>query len=480
MLLRYMEWAISLVVNKLKQSLRTKLTISYLTVAVLCVVLISIFSNLYLEKQFRSYVKGNQERKNLEIVALITHQYEMQQSFNIEAVQNIGSSALDNGLIIQIKDEQGNLVWNALEYNHGMCQSMLENIHSNMMSRYPNWKGKYVTDEYSLMSDFKNVGKVYISYYGPFYFTESDLKFINSLNVVFIGVGVIALVLAIVLGNLIARGISKPIKNVISTAEGISKGNFGNKIAERSSIKEIDSLTGTINSMADILKQQEQLRKRLTADVAHELRTPLTTLQSHLEAMIDGIWEADAARLKSCHDEIIRISRLVGDLEKLARYEGQNLILDKTEFSVVELIKGIAMNFEKEMLDKNINISISKHPVLIFADRDKISQVMINLLSNAIKYSEEGGSVEFDITQDAEAITMKVSDTGIGIEKDHLKNIFERFYRVDSSRSRMTGGSGIGLTITKSIIEAHRGTIEVQSKAGEGTVFTVRLPKKQS
>jgi signal transduction histidine kinase len=467
-------------VNKLKQSLRTKLTISYLTVAVLCVVLISIFSNLYLEKQFRSYVKGNQERKNLEIVALITHQYEMQQSFNIEAIQNIGSSALDNGLIIQIKDEQGNLVWNALEYNHGMCQSMLENIHSNMMSRYPNWKGKYVTDEYSIMSDFRNVGKVYISYYGPFYFTESDLKFINSLNVVFIGVGAIALVLAIVLGNLIARGISKPIKNVISTAEGISKGNFDNKIAERSRIKEIDSLTGTINSMADILKQQEQLRKRLTADVAHELRTPLTTLQSHLEAMIDGIWEADAARLKSCHDEIIRISRLVGDLEKLARYEGQNLILDKTEFSVVELIKGIAMNFEKEMLDKNIDISISKQPVSIFADRDKVSQVMINLLSNAIKYSTEGGSVEFDITQDAEEIEMKVSDTGIGIEKDHLKNIFERFYRVDSSRSRMTGGSGIGLTITKSIIEAHGGTIEVQSKAGEGTVFTVRLPKKQS
>jgi signal transduction histidine kinase len=473
-----MEWAISLVVNKLKQSLRTKLTISYLTVAVLCVVLISIFSNLYLEKQFRSYVKGNQERKNLEIVALITHQYEMQQGFNIEAVQNIGSSALDNGLIIQIKDEQGNLVWDALEYNHGMCQSMLENIHSNMMSRYPNWKGKYVTDEYSIMSDFKNVGKVYISYYGPFYFTESDLKFINSLNVVFIGVGAIALVLAIVLGNLIARRISKPIKNVISTAEGISKGNFDNKIAERSRIKEIDSLTGTINSMADILKQQEQLRKRLTADVAHELRTPLTTLQSHLEAMIDGIWEADAARLKSCHDEIIRISRLVGDLEKLARYEGQNLILDKTEFSVVELIKGIAMNFDKEMLDKNINISISKQPVSIFADRDKISQVMINLLSNAIKYSKEGGSVEFDITQDAEEIEMKVSDTGIGIEKDHLKNIFERFYRVDSSRSRMTGGSGIGLTITKSIIEAHGGTIEVQSNAGEGTVFTVRLPRK--
>lgn len=471
-----MEWAINLVVNKLKQSLRTKLTISYLAVAVLCVVLISIFSNLYLEKQFRIYVKSNQEKKNLEIVALVTHQYEMQQGFNIVSIQNIGMSALDNGLIVQVEDEQGKPVWDALEFNHGSCLNMMEDIHRNMMSRYPNWKGEYVTEEYPIMSNFKKVGNVYIGYYGPFYFNESDLKFINSLNVVFVGVGVLALLLAIVLGNLIARGISKPIKNVINTAQGISKGNFDNKITERSTISEIDSLTGSINSMADILKQQEQLRKRLTADVAHELRTPLTTLQSHLEAMIDGVWEADAARLKSCHDEIIRISRLVGDLEKLARYEGQNLILDKIEFDVVELIKSISMNFEKEMLDKNISISFSKNPITIFADRDKISQVIINLLSNAVKYSKEGDSVGFDVTQDIEETTIKVSDTGIGIGKEHLQSIFERFYRIDSSRSRMTGGSGIGLTITKAIIEAHGGTIEVRSEAGEGTDFTVRLP----
>jgi signal transduction histidine kinase len=472
-----MEWAINLVVNKLKQSLRTKLTISYLAIAVLCVVLISIFSNLYLEKQFRSYVKANQERKNLEIVALITHQYEMQQTFDIIAIQNIGSSALDNGLILKIEDEKGNLVWDALQSNHSMCQGMLENIHNNMMSRYPNWKGEYIRSEYPIMVSFKKVGSVYIGYYGPFYFTESDLDFINSLNVVFIGVGVLALVLAIVLGTLIARGISKPIKNVINTAEGISKGNFDNKIRSSSSISEIDSLTGTINNMADILKLQEQLRKRLTADVAHELRTPLTTLQSHLEAMIDGIWEADATRLRSCHDEIIRISRLVGDLESLARVEGQNLILTKMHFDVVQLINSIAMNFEKEMLDKNIYIEISKEPIQVFADKDKLTQVIVNLLSNAVKYSKDNSRVDINVEVIDGAAVIRVKDTGIGIEKQHLDNIFERFYRVDSSRSRMTGGSGIGLTITKLIVEAHGGTIEVQSKIEEGTEFIVRLPQ---
>jgi two-component system, OmpR family, sensor histidine kinase BaeS len=474
---QYMEWATSLAVNKMRQSLRSKLTISYLVIALLCVVLISIFSNLYLEHQFRGYVKSNQEKKNLEIVALITHQFEMQQGFNREAVENIGISALNNGLIVQVEDEYGNQIWNALEHNNGMCQSMMANIHNNMMSRYPNWKGEYVRSEYPIMSDFKSVGKVNIGYYGPFYFTESDLKFINSLNVVFVGVGAVALILAIVLGNLIAKGISRPISNVISTAQGISKGHFDKKIVEQSSIKEIDSLTGTINSLADILKHQEELRKKLSADVAHELRTPLATLQSHLEAMIDGVWEADANRLKSCHDEIIRISRLVGDLEKLARYEGESIILNKTEFDIVELIKSIAMNFEKDMLDKNISISIPDQAVLINADRDKVSQVIVNLLSNAIKYSQDGGSITIEADGNDRRAMLKVKDTGIGIAKEHLQSIFERFYRIDSSRSRMTGGAGIGLTITKAIIDAHGGTIEVQSKVGEGTEFTVIIPR---
>jgi two-component system sensor histidine kinase BaeS len=401
----------------------------------------------------------------------------MQQGFDPGSIENIGVSALDNGLIVQVKDASDNVVWNVLEHNHGKCISMLNSINENMMSRYPNWKGEYVTEDYPIMSDFKRVGTVNIGYYGPFYYTESDLDFINSLNIVFVGVGAIALVISVVLANIIARGISRPIGNVIKTAQNISRGSFSHKVLEQSSTKEIQTLTDTINDMADILQHQEQLRKKLTADVAHELRTPLATLQSHLEAMIDGIWEADTARLKSCHDEIIRISRLVGDMEKLAKYESQSLNLNKTEFDLAELIKGVSLNFEKELLDKNISLNISDESVLVFADRDKISQVVINLMSNSIKYTGEGGLIELEVLDKQKEAVFIVRDTGIGIEQEHLQNIFERFYRVDSSRSRITGGSGIGLAITKAIVEAHGGTIEVNSKVGEGTEFIVTLPK---
>lgn len=461
----------------MKQSLRAKLITSYISIALLCVVSVGIFSNLYLERQFRSYVKDNQERKNLEIVALVTHQYEMQSGFNVVSLENIGLSALDNGLILQVLDERDNVVWDALKYNNGVCQNMMTDIHNNMVRRYPNWKGEYITAQYPLMINFRRVGTVNISYYGPFYFTKQDLNFINSLNIVFVGVGILALILAIILGNQIAKRISTPINNAIETAEDISKGSYDNKIEEHSNIKEMGILTSTINNLADILKLQEQLRKRLTADVAHELRTPLATLQSHLEAMIDGIWEADAARLTSCHDEIIRISKLVGDLEKLARYEGENLVLNKSEFNVIELIKSLSMNFEKDALNKGIEIEISDNHVLLHADKDKISQVIVNLLSNAIKYSGQGDKVALVAANDKDEVIIKIRDTGAGIGEEHLTRIFERFYRIDTSRSRLTGGSGIGLTISKAIVDAHGGTISVDSKVGEGTEFTIRLPK---
>ena len=151
--------------------------------------------------------------------------------------------------------------------------------------------------------------------------------------------------------------ISNPISKVIETARMIAKGYFGDRLSVKSNTTEISQLTTTINDLADTLEKQETLRKRLTADVAHELRTPLATLQSHMEAMIDGIWKPDSERLKSCHEEILRINRMVGDLEKLAKYESENLILNKTNFDISELASRIIKNFESDFINKDIRIN---------------------------------------------------------------------------------------------------------------------------
>jgi signal transduction histidine kinase len=193
--------------------------------------------------------------------------------------------------------------------------------------------------------------------------------------------------------------------------------------------------------------------------------------------MIDGIWKPDAERLKSCHEEVIRINRMVGDLEKLARFERENLILDKTEFDVTERILSIIKANEAEFSYKHIQVDFSGEKQSIHADRDKISQVIVNLISNALKYTPEGGKIGIRVRGDEDTVDITVSDNGMGIPPEDLPHIFERFYRADKSRNRSTGGAGIGLTISRAIVEAHKGTIIVQSELDEGAEFTVSLPK---
>jgi two-component system sensor histidine kinase BaeS len=446
-------------------------------VTLISVSLISVITNLLLDKHFKEYIIQNQARKNDEIASLIGQQYEVEKGWNLDVIEDICINALEQGMIIKVTDFSEKVIWDARLHDNSLCEQMISHMAQNMSKRYPDWDGRYVEDTYPITNKFGNVGSVIIGYYGPYYFSDSDLEFINAINRLLMGVGVFSLILSIFFGSLMSRRLSTPISRVITTAQMISKGYFDDRITDKSNTKETAQLTETINNLAETLEKQEALRKQLTADMAHELRTPLATLQSHMEAMIDGIWEPDAERLKSCHEEIVRISKMVGGLEKLARYESENLILVKTSFDIAELIRHIIKNFESEFLNKGIDIEFSGEEEMVKADKDKISQVVINLLSNAIKYTPQGGTVTVSAKGSYDAVQITVKDTGTGIPMEDLPHIFERFYRADKSRNRLTGGAGIGLTITKAIVEAHKGMIQVKSEAGAGTEFIITLPK---
>lgn len=462
----------------MKYSLRTKLTLSYILIAFLLVAAISFMANYFLEKQFVNYITKEQEQRNTEIVNLISKQIRNNGSvIDKDVIGNIGINALEQGLILKVRDPAGKTIWDATIHNNGLCTQMISHMAHNMSSRYPNFNGKYVVNEYKMTRNEAEIGSVEIGYYGPFYFRDNDLAFINALNKMLIGVGIFALLVAIGLGAYMAKRLSLPISSAIASAQQISRGYYNDRISDESKTKEIGLLTSTINNLAETLEKQEILRKRLTADVAHELRTPLSTLQSHLEAMIDGIWKADADRLKSCHDEVLRINRMVGDLQQLAKYESENLVLNKTSFDLSELLFRIIQNFQTDFTNKGIEIKYNGGVGKIVADKDKISQVIINLLSNALKYTKEGGYVIIQASESGDDFDIKVKDTGIGISPEDLPYIFERFYRADKSRNRMTGGSGIGLAIVKAIVEAHRGTISAQSEIETGTEFTIKIPK---
>lgn len=460
----------------MKKSLRKKMSLSYILVTIICVLLISLLSNFFLKELFKDYIVQDHETKNKAIVSAVSKYYLGDGKWNNDEIKNLGVDAIENGLFINIKDISGKTVWDAEIYNNSKCNAVKNRLIVNMETYFPKWKGVYTKDEYPIISNSNKVGTIEIGYYGPFYYNDNDILYINALNKILICVGIVSLCIALVLGLLMAKRLSKPIMNVIDTAEMISKGNYSEKIQIKSDIKEIDKLATTINNLGTSLCEQEKLRQRLTRDISHELRTPLSTLQSHMEALIDGVWEPTTERLTSCHEEILRLKRLVGDLEKLAEYEGENLILNKTKFNIGEVVNKIVVNFEKQFLDKEVKLLFNRKDIVIYADKDKIIQVIVNLISNALKYTDKGGKVEVSLLEDSQFVKLSVRDTGIGISELDLQYIFERFYRADESRNKMTGGAGIGLTITKSIIEAHNGSIAVESKVMQGSEFVIKIP----
>ena len=234
--------------------------------------------------------------------------------------------------------------------------------------------------------------------------------------------------------------------------------------------------------METSLENQERLRRRLTTDMAHELRTPLANVSSHLEAILEGVWEPTEKRLQGCYDELMRISGIVTDLEKMRQIEGENLIFDKEPVDLFKLVRAVRGAFEPELLKKRLTCSIcctsGDVPVPVPGNEKRLHQVVFNLLSNAVKYSNEDGHIFIKLETSHSHVLLTVEDQGTGISKEELPFVFERFYRTDSSRTRKTGGAGIGLAIAKSIVLAHGGKIWAESEEGKGSRFFLSLPRE--
>lgn len=449
-------------------------------IVVTVVGLISLMANISVQNKFQDFVIHKQKKQTQEILDLISLSYEDTLDWDTNYIGIVGMNALQNGLIIKIEDENNRSIWSANEHNHGLCQDMITNMWSNMNQYSGKWEGRYQENTYPIMSKGERIGTLTTGFVGPYYFTDEELIFIEALNRLFIVIGIGSLVLAFGLGILMSYRISRPLKKAANKAALLSEGKYKERLKDGSNTKEINILMDTINNLSDALEHKEQLRKQLTQDVAHELRTPLTSVQGTMEAMLDGIWAMDKERLTSCYDEIIRIKRLIGSIEGLSKVENENALLHKEDFDISNLLIRLLNNFESELAAKDISVDYDQQSVYLCADQDKMSQVFSNLLSNAIKYSEKGSKIHIHIFDSLKKVEIRVKDTGKGISGEDLPHIFERFYRADKSRNRETGGIGIGLTITKTIIEAHEGTIRAESKLGEGTEFIIVLPKKIS
>jgi len=459
-------------------SLRSKLSLSIALVVLLTVALISFLSNYLIRDQFKDYVANHQQKAAQQIVKSISVQYDaIADSWNTDSIHTIGMYALYDGYIVKVYDKDGNSLWDAETCDMDLCVQVMEEISRRMRTEYPGINGKFTTATFPLRQGEHEIGSVSIGYFGPFFLSEEDFLFLDSLNRILIGIGVFSLLIAAITGIFLARHLSRPILKTVEMTRDIADGKYSARIRESTGTREVDQLIGSINHLAQSLEKQERLRRQLTADVAHELRTPLTTVQTHMEAMLEGVWEPTPERLESCYDELNRLGNLVSDLENLAKVESDNLKLNKTPINLREMTKKVLWNYEKELRDRNLSVEVEGNCSLVYADRDRIGQVLVNLISNAVKYTPDGGEIRITLSDTEDSVVFNIRDSGIGIPEAEIPYIFERFYRADKSRNRNTGGSGIGLAIVKSVVSAHGGAVDVESRLNEGSNFIVKLPK---
>ena len=456
--------------------LRTRLTTVFAMLTLIVVAFMMLAANLLLERQFRHYAASQQDRQNQALASTLSSQLSQTGGeWSDEWLEPFCQLALENRQILTIKDLQGTIIWDAHTHDNQQCKHIIDEMQRNT-SRGIGGDSRFYTEKtYPVMFEAEEVATLFVGSFGAYFLTDEDARFISTLNRLFALSGALFLILSLFLGRWFATRLSQPIDQACHIANQIAGGDYGVRMNEQVGTYELSALAKSVNLLSENLAQQEKTRSRLTRDMAHELRTPLTTLQSYLEAILDGIWQPDQKRITECHEEVLRLSRLVSDLNHLSQYDDDALILNCSKLNLEDVILLAANQFKPKLQAHNLELRLNTEPCFVMADRDKICQILFNLLENAIQYTPQG-SIAITLTKKTSWAVLSVEDTGMGIAAKHLTHIFDRFYRVDQARRRHTGGTGIGLSIAKAITKAHSGELSVTSTENEGSCFTVRLP----
>jgi signal transduction histidine kinase len=489
-------------------SLQKRLTLTYGIFICLALTVLAVVVNRFTEKVFTGLVRENIAETSRAIVSSMGNQYKpMEDRFDAGAVEAVGMYFVHEGYIISLEDLSGDPVWDARSCDMEQCIEVINTIAERMKNLF-NMDGALERQRYPVLYNGRTVGNVNIESYGPFFYSETETIFITSINRLLIAAVILFTLLSALISVLLSRTIASPILKAGAAARKIAALHSGGgssplpcsvstedtekpppgadpqqvRIRDSYRTKELAYLSRAINELAAELEEGERRQKQLSADVAHELRTPLSCLRGNVEAMIDGVYKSDREHLESCHEEIMRLTRLVEDLSTLTSLEWNKITLNKLDLDLAKLLQLTAEQFRPAAAEKGIRMELNLMACSIRADYDRLKQIFINILSNAVKYTEKG-SITITMRSDektdeknpAKTMEVSVADTGMGIAEEDLPHIFERFYRSDKSRNRSTGGAGIGLAIAAAICSAHGGSITAES-GGAGSVFRVRLP----
>ncbi len=313
---------------------------------------------------------------------------------------------------------------------------------------------------------------------------EMDLfsSFRSTINQALIRSVAAAFAVALVVSILISYRVVNPVREMMIASQDIARGNYQERVlvpGNPSGGDELSELAISFNRMAEQLDKNEIVRQRLIGDISHELRTPLTVIKGTLEGLLDNVLPQEPESYHKMHQEADRLSHLVDDLQLLSQVEAGEYKLDKEIIEVEELINTVLERLGQQYIDKGVELTSESEPELpsVQVDPQRIGQVLLNIVGNALQYTTKGDRVIIQASRVSNDIHITVKDTGEGIPVEHHPYLFTRFYRVDKSRARASGGSGIGLTVSRHFVEAHGGRIWMESAGeGQGSSFTISLP----
>lgn len=464
-------------------SIRAKLVWTFILLLIFGITAISSYSILFI----RNYLLNQGEEQILNDTEWLAVTIENLQS-NDRFETNLNEAARTSGYRLAIYDENG-VIFASVPYvedSSGMEQlpgDLLSDLRQTGDVHLVNPSESEIMTAYTAVEGAINPARfIQVSIYkDQIYEPIKTIRWIIYTGM-FISMGLVILV-----SVLFSRSISKPIIQLESAAKDIAEGNVDRNLhLDRKD--EFGTLATSLNQMADRLRSDNEKLKymydkqrQFFADITHEIRNPLHTISGSLEMLqLDKISDEQKQRyLETASRQAERINRLFKDLMTLQRYDSDSYFIEKKPFDLQLTLADIEEMFKSQAREKGLNLIIDKKSVTVFADPNKIEQVIENLVSNAIKYTNEG-FVKVSLKESEKEIMVKVEDSGIGISEDHLSRLFDRFYRTDKARSRDKGGTGLGLSVVKSILTAHGSSIHIESTPGEGSTFLFSLDKPES
>ena len=452
----------------MRRSFVLRLALAFAGVGISAAAVTAILVNVSFGSRFSGYLEEQRTSREGQVVAALEDSYRRAGGWDAEDLASVAPLVLMDGGTLRVQDARGEEVWRASAEDLG---GHMSELHRQMMGTGALGPERRLPVEV----EGSVVGYAQVRLPEPGVLPR-DVAFRDSVNRLLLAGGGLAALVALALGLLLARRATAPARRLTLAARALAAGDRSERIRSSSS-DEFGEMAGAFDTMADTIEEEERLRRAFAADVAHELRTPLAILRSQVEGLQDGVMEPGAETLSSLHEEILRLSRLVADLQTLAAAEGAGFSLERRPLRLDLLVEETVRDFAGLFEAEDVRLEVSGADVRVEADPVRVKQMVSNLLSNALKFTPEGGRVEVEVSSDPRWAAVRVSDDGPGIPEEELPRVFDRFFR---GRNTRAAGSGIGLTVVRELAEAQGGRVEAGNAPGGGATFLLRLPALSS